>query len=270
MIKKTLYYLTICILLSVVIFCGYTIHKEFSRYWKDYNASLNTNKTVDREGKTVNWDKLPDSVIGWIYCKDSVLDYPLVQSKDNKEYLHTDYNGKYQVSGTIFADKNIENPFLDKYTLFYGHHMHNGTVFHDLKNYDDDTYYKNHKTIYFYTREQNYKATVVAINTIHAEDKIIYGLPKTSEVDMDEFCNYVQNNFKTFEEFDSRDKFVVLSTCAYSFKDARTVVVCKIEPINQDIKTIEKDKPVRKSKFKVFIEMCKNLIKANLEGKGEE
>ena len=51
---------------------------------------------------------------------------------------------------------------------------------------------KNHKTIYFYTREQNYKATVVAINTIHAEDKIIYGLPKISEMDMDEFCNYVQ------------------------------------------------------------------------------
>lgn len=270
MVKKILYYLTICILLSVVAFCGFTIHKEFSRYWKDYNASLNTNNTANRDNKTIDWDKLPDSVIGWIYCKDSVLDYPLVHSKDNKEYLHNDYNGKYQVSGTIFADKDVRSPFNDRYTLFYGHHMHNGTVFHDLKLYDDAEYYKKHKDIYFYTREQNYKARVVAINTIHADDNIIYNVNKTTDDDMSQFCTYIQNTFKNYEEFDSRDKFVVLSTCAYSFKDARTVVICKIEPINQDVATIEKDKPARKSKFQVFLEMCKNLIKANLEGNGEE
>lgn len=270
MVRKFLYYFTICTLLVVICYCGYTVHKEFARYWKDYNASLNVNKDANRDNKTIDWDKLPDSVIGWIYCKDSVLDYPLVQSKDNKEYLHTDYNGKYQVSGTIFADKNIENPFDDKYTLFYGHHMHNGTVFHDLKRYAEPEYYEKHKDIYFYTREQNYKARVVAINTIHADDKDIYSLPKNTNEDIEQVCSYIQNNFKILGEFDSRDKFVVLSTCAYSFKDARTVVVCTLEPVNQSIETIEKDKPKRKSKFEVFLDMCKNLIKANIEGNGEE
>lgn len=54
----------------------------------DFDALLNRNKDV----------------IGWLYCPDTVINYPVVQGKNNDQYLRKDLDGKYLVSGTLFAD----------------------------------------------------------------------------------------------------------------------------------------------------------------------
>ncbi len=43
-------------------------------------------------------------VIGWLYCPDTVINYPVVQGKNNEQYLKRDLDGNYLVSGTLFAD----------------------------------------------------------------------------------------------------------------------------------------------------------------------
>ena len=45
--------------------------------------------------------KNPD-IVGWVLRKGTGIDYPIVQGKDNEEYLHMDYNKKKSSSGTIF------------------------------------------------------------------------------------------------------------------------------------------------------------------------
>ena len=68
----------------------------------------------------IDFDALLDrnkDVIGWLYCPDTVINYPVVQGK-NDQYLRKDLDGKYLVSGTLFADYrngalNIELEYND-------------------------------------------------------------------------------------------------------------------------------------------------------------
>lgn len=55
----------------------------------------------------IDFDTLLDrnkDVIGWLYCPDTVINYPVVQGENNDQYLRKDLDGKYLVSGTLFAD----------------------------------------------------------------------------------------------------------------------------------------------------------------------
>ena len=69
--------------------------------------------TVDFEAlKKVNED-----VIGWIYCEDTVIDYPVLRGGDNDYYLHHAYDRKSSISGSIFVDTNNRPGFADSNTV---------------------------------------------------------------------------------------------------------------------------------------------------------
>ena len=67
----------------------------------------------------------PD-VIGWITIDDTKIDYPIVQGKDNLEYLNLNVYREYSLAGTVFLDVNNEKNFSDPYNILYGHHMDYG------------------------------------------------------------------------------------------------------------------------------------------------
>lgn len=69
--------------------------------------------------------------IGWIYVPGTNINYPIVQSKDNIDYVNKTFTGKENIAGCIFSDCRVISPFSQK-TLLYGHNMKNGTMFHDL------------------------------------------------------------------------------------------------------------------------------------------
>ena len=48
--------------------------------------------------------KLNKDVVGWITIFDTHISYPVVQGKDNQEYLNKDVFGKFSFSGSIFLD----------------------------------------------------------------------------------------------------------------------------------------------------------------------
>mgnify|MGYP000615181960 FL=1 len=59
--------------------------------------------------RTIDFDKLraknPD-IVGWVYAKGTGIDYPIVQGKDNEEYLHMDYNKeKKQFRDDLFRSR---------------------------------------------------------------------------------------------------------------------------------------------------------------------
>ena len=91
----------------------------------DFDALLNRNKDV----------------IGWLYCPDTVINYPVVQGKNNDQYLRKDLDGKYLVSGTLFADYRNGELNEDANYIIYGHNMKNGTMFSSLAKYKQQSYY---------------------------------------------------------------------------------------------------------------------------------
>lgn len=85
----------------------------------------------------------PDT-IGWIILPDSKINYPILKSKDNAEYLTTTFEGKAARSGAIFMDMNCQSDLSDQNTIIYGHNMRNGSMFRALNNMTDPDYFATH------------------------------------------------------------------------------------------------------------------------------
>ena len=136
--KKILYH--IFLLLCIAVFC-ISAYKLYG-YYKSYKEAKDTYEKIKKDNvkktngdRTIDFDKLraknPD-IVGWVYAKGTGIDYPIVQGKDNEEYLHMDYNKKKSSSGTIFLDHGCDKSFISDNNIIYGHHMKNGTMFAKL------------------------------------------------------------------------------------------------------------------------------------------
>lgn len=101
---------------------------EVPDYWVDLAAL-----------KTQN----PDTV-GWIILPDSKINYPIVKSKDNTEYLTTTFEGQAANSGAIFLDMYCPSDFSSDNSIIYGHNMKNGSMFRALNNMTDKEYFWRH------------------------------------------------------------------------------------------------------------------------------
>lgn len=86
-----------------------------------------------------------EDTIGWIILPDSKINYPILKSKDNAEYMNTTFEGQRSSSGAIFMDMLCESDFSDENTIIYGHNMKNGSMFRALNNLTDKEYFFKHR-----------------------------------------------------------------------------------------------------------------------------
>ncbi len=82
--------------------------------------------------------------VGWIILPDSKINYPIVKSKDNTEYLTTTFEGQTANSGAIFMDMYCASDYSSENTIIYGHNMKNGSMFRALNNMTNKEYFWRH------------------------------------------------------------------------------------------------------------------------------
>ena len=99
---------------------------------------------------------------GLIYIWVTTIDYPIVQGKDNEEYLHQDFNKKKSSSGTIFLDNNCKKDFTSDNNIIYGHHMKNGTMFAQLLKFREKSFLKKHNEIMIFTPDRTIHLKVIS------------------------------------------------------------------------------------------------------------
>ena len=128
----------------------------------------------------------PD-VIGWLYIPAIDLSYPIVQSKDNVDYLDKTFNGTKNAAGCIFNDATIKAPFYEK-TILYGHNMKDGSMFaklYNLNQTDDVWVYMPNGAIRHYSiteiRDTNTSDTQVYSIGSNAEELILSTCIKNKE-----------------------------------------------------------------------------------------
>ena len=168
-----------------------------------------------------------NDIIGWIYCPDTPINYPVVKGKDNNQYLRADLKGKYLVSGTIFADYRNNEVCEDKNYNVYGHNMKNSTMFGTLVKYKTQSYYDAHPTLYFLTPEHNYIIELIA-GAVVKRDSDIY---QTAPADNTIADIMIKSTFNSTVEIGKGENIITLSTCSYEFNNARYVVVGKLKKI---------------------------------------
>lgn len=242
-IKETIYKAMIFFLIIILSISAYNIFKISSRY-------LDSRKTYGKVSKAAQADpnnfkgnidfkalkKINPDVQTWIYQKNTVINYPIVKAKDNNKYLHTMFNGKYGIGGTLFVDARNEDFFNGFNTIIYGHHMRDGSMFRSLRGYiKEKGYYESHKTFELITEIGKYHLFVFSAY-ITPSDSDVYKTKFIKKRDKKKFINMLKQSSEIKADdidVDVNERTVTLSTCAYDYANARYVVACKMIPWNQ-------------------------------------
>ena len=119
----------------------------------------------------VDWDMLRQTnpeIIAWLYCPDTLINYPVVQTSDNEKYLTVNFSGKSNPGGALFADYNSVIGIRASHLIIYGHNMKDSSMFGTLKNFADEAYFREHPVFYLLTPSQAYRVDLLDCRTIAA------------------------------------------------------------------------------------------------------
>lgn len=241
--KKIAYNLLLIISLCAFIFFGYKIYnyKKEEKAQNELNSEivesvivLNNDVEESDEPLKVDFTALKEKnndIVAWIYSEDTQINYPIVKAKNNDYYLHRLIDGSYNIAGTLFMDYRNSIDFTDYNTIIFGHNMKNGTMFGSLPNYQKQDYYDSHKEIYLYTENKNYLIEIFA-GYIASSESDIYKFPKTVDTNEKLIKTAINNStFKSNVEPTKDDKIITLSTCTYTFENARYILVGRLKEI---------------------------------------
>lgn len=185
-------------------------------------------EAVETPPISVDFDSLQavnPEVVGWIYCPDTAINYPVLQGTDNEYYLNHLYDGTYNSSGSIFVDCNNSAGFADANIILYGHHMRNGSMFAGLEKFADQSYYEAHPVMWLLTPEGNYKILLLSGYTTSYDSDAYTIIYQPGQVMEDYLTQCLSNSdFTAQVDADGAEKLITLSTCAYSFENARYVL----------------------------------------------
>ena len=183
---------------------------------------------IDEDTPSIDFAALrainPDTA-AWLYCPDTVIDYPVMRALDYNSYLRRLPDGTFNANGALFIDYNCSPDFSDKLTVIYGHNMRSGRMFGSLVNYKKQSYFEQNPCMFLYTESCDYRIDLVYGCVIGArewrERAFMY------ENNADALMTYAAYNttFASEAQYTPEDMIIVLSTCSYEFDDARYVVI---------------------------------------------
>ena len=171
-------------------------------------------------------------IVGWLKIDNTTINYPIMQNiNDPNYYLHRDFYKNYSSYGTPYMAKqcNLNSDNI----VIYGHHMKNNKMFGELEKYKSKDFYNNHKIITFTTLEKEYsyeifavfKTTVYTKNTFRYYENINFENKKM----YNDFINICKDKslYQTGIKIKDKEKLITLSTCEYSNKNSRLVIVAR-------------------------------------------
>ena len=184
---------------------------------------------VDFAGLT----RVNTGVIGWIYCEDTVINYPVVFGVDNSYYLDHDYRGAPSGSGAIFTDASNIKGFVDSNIIMYGHHMSDMSMFATLKYWMKQEYLDEHPVMWLLTPVQDYRVELFAAYETQA-DSDTYTVFRGPGPLFEQYLSKAveKSGVNAPVEIDPEARYLLLSTCAYSNALARTVLHGKLVPVD--------------------------------------
>lgn len=174
----------------------------------------------------------PD-ITGWIYCEDTVINYPVLHGADNDMYLRHLYDGQYSINGSIFVEAENARNFTDYNTIIYGHGMMDGSMFGSLESWKEQDYYEAHPVFWLLTPQQDYRIDIMGAYTTSAYSDT-YMIFEQDGPALDAYFENVlpQSEIAAKAAPEAGSRYVLLTTCAYTFTDARFVVHGKLVPVD--------------------------------------
>ena len=194
------------------------------------------NNQTERISKIIELKKINKEVVGWLEISGTNINYPVCQSENNDYYLNHTYDGKINSNGSIFLDKSYDFLKPSDNLLIYGHRNKNGLMFDELIKYKDKEFEQEHNIIRFTTDTEDceYEIMYVFKSRVYYQDendvfRYYYFINAKNEEEykyfMDE-CKKI-SLYDTGIEAQYGEQLLTLSTCEYSQKNGRFVIVAK-------------------------------------------
>ncbi len=244
--KKQKLWSNIILVIAILVFLFsayklYGIYSEYNKGKKEYEEVMDEVITEeesdgedDKEEKKVlfqvDFDKLlkiNSDAVAWIrFDKPEKISYPIVQGKDNSEYLKKTFEKKKNGAGALFVDVYNAGDFSDRNTFIYGHNMKNGSMFGQLRKYKDAGFCKENPYFYIYTpdgKEMQYQ--IFAVGIVEDTDKS-YNKFFVDDEEYEEYLKYIKrvSRYDTGVEVTKESQIVSLSTCTSVTETQRLLV----------------------------------------------
>lgn len=175
----------------------------------------------------------PD-VVAWLYVPDTPIHYPVVQAEDNAYYLHRLLDGSNNSAGTLFLDCRNAPDFSDWNSVIYGHNMLDDSMFGSLPDYETQAYFEAHPVLYLLTPEQDYAVELIAGFTTAPDASLYRSLCSPAEEREKLLAQWMESSdFSSDIRPTAEDRLVTLSTCTYTFRNARYVVIGVLRPLDR-------------------------------------
>ncbi len=252
-----LYYGSLVILLLVFLISGYYVWQ----YWAESKAASDrydqlsavvesvqqeqvTRPSLPASTEAAEPEILPeyaalyeqnDHLVGWIKIDGTVINYPVVQTPQEKDfYLRRDFDRNDSSHGTIYVNELCDvNEPSDNVTM-YGHFMKDGSMFADLAQYWDREFWEDYPYIQFdtLTEHRTYEIFAIFRTTATLGEGFEYHnfIDAATAEDFDWFIRQC----KSLAAYDTGitppygDQISCLATCEYTFENGRLVVAARL------------------------------------------
>lgn len=162
----------------------------------------------------------------WVSVAGTSINYPVMHTPDEpQKYLHRNFYGEYSQSGVPFLDSRCSSDITN--LIVYGHNMNNGTMFADLCNYTDYSYFTQHPTVVLETKSGVSAYTVFAVMEVKADDDWYRFITADTKRDYENKIKYAKSHslYDTGITPEYNKKLFTLSTCYRGNSDNRILVL---------------------------------------------
>ena len=163
---------------------------------------------------------------GWISILNTNISYPVMHTPNNpQKYLNKNYYGEYSQSGTPFLDSRCSADSTN--LIIYGHHMNNGTMFADLCNYTDYSYFTDHPTVVLETKDGAFAYSVFSVMKVKYDDDWYKFLTTDLDKTYEKWVSYAKTKSMYSTEITPvyGQQILTLSTCYGYNQDDRILVL---------------------------------------------
>lgn len=251
--KKNIYLSAISLFLLIAIISGMMIYAHFkeANTQDDLYESLatvveqNTESSQATPSEIDEPEMLPEyaelykqnsDIVGWITIPDTKINYPVMQSPDNPNfYLKHGFDKGYTDYGCPYVSEECDVNKPSDNLIIYGHNMKNGSMFSALNQFKSKNFWEEHRAVYFNTlyEKRSYEIIAVFKTVVYTDSANEFRYYRFVDAEtpeqFDEYIRTVKEKafYDTGVSAEYGDKLITLSTCEYSNKNGRLVLVAK-------------------------------------------
>lgn len=185
---------------------------------------VNVPTTFNKEVSFQNLHNENNDYLFWLYIPKTKIDYPVMMSRDNKDYLHSSFYKEKLYAGTLFIDALSSKRENQDNLIVYGHNMKDGSMFGTLKKWRSEKYFNEHKFIEIYTETEKRVYLIFAVREVSSNMDLLHY--KLDGFTNEEYIQDARNNnihFREFEDQYKNNQIMTLSTCMSN--DAKRLII---------------------------------------------